>query len=125
MEDQLITFETAKLAKEKGFDEPCIYMYNDDKEVISTKIGMNFHPNYYGTISCPTQSLLQRWLREIHKLNIEIRIVQGGTWTFHVLTDTYKSIYSNNNYINYEEALETSLQEALKLIEVRTMMNGI
>ena len=32
MKDQLVSFETAKLAKEKGFNEPCKTSYNKDKE---------------------------------------------------------------------------------------------
>lgn len=121
MEDQLISFETAKLAKEKGFNEATNAYYNlnlqanilENKPII---VAAMKHNNFKDLVAIPTQSLLQKWLREVRELNIEIRIVHGGTWTFYVLTDTYKSIYSNNNYINYEEALEVGLQEALKLL---------
>ena len=41
MKDQLVKFETAKLAKEKGFEGPHLVLL-------------------------PTQSLLQRWIREKH-----------------------------------------------------------
>lgn len=37
MEEQLISFETAKLAKEKRFHEPCLYYFSlegDEKEFI-------------------------------------------------------------------------------------------
>ena len=31
MKDQLVSFKTAKLAKEKGFDEECINHFSDTK----------------------------------------------------------------------------------------------
>lgn len=102
MENQLISFETAKLAKEKGFREFCCYAYtNDGKYMYGNEIG--FYWKSY-TIS-PTQSLLQRWLREKHNIfmkNINV----------YKLEDLYGK--------TYEEVLEVDLQEALLLIKIKT-----
>lgn len=89
MEDQLISFETAKLAKEKGFEEYCFSYYNLKGEIkhnysengSSTDVDFrvdledlldNFNRGIPNTYSAPTQSLLQKWLREVHKIHIEI-----------------------------------------------------
>ena len=90
MKDELVTFETAKLAKEKGFNEPTTdiwYMCRtgiDDKfelesnqsivegyRIINSKC-YNYHKNEV-TIYAPTQSLLQKWLRDEHRIHITIR----------------------------------------------------
>jgi hypothetical protein len=72
MKEELISFDTAKLAKEKSFDVECNYaqfplnrkpVYNESKHDWNL---------YDDGISIPTQSLLQRWLREEHKFHIQI-----------------------------------------------------
>ena len=105
MTDQLISFETAKLAKEKGFLE------------LTHKITWVDNERY----CIPTQSLLQKWLREKHNIDIIIKPYTGdikGTKTY--ATDI--TIFGSNKYIKlsrydtYEQALEAALFEALKLI---------
>jgi hypothetical protein len=99
MDEQIVLIETAQLAKEKGFD---IKIFKDS---------INYH------INPPTQSILQKWLRNNH--NIHIEISRGGhPTTYHVFIKDY--IYSDKNekkeFNTYELALEEGLQEALKLI---------
>ena len=61
--DELATYEVAKLAKEKGFNEKCNFYYQ--KGVISTDGCFNrYNKGVEYICSAPTQSLLQRWLRE-------------------------------------------------------------
>ena len=56
MTDTLVSFAAAILAKEKGFNEPCSHRYN---------VGATSELN---DLLAPTQSLLQRWLREKHNI---------------------------------------------------------
>lgn len=116
MEEQLINFETAELAKKKGFDEKCIWYYcgNQPKLKQINLKGLQ-NSDFISFISAPTQSLLQKWLREKH--NIKVYLI----WYDDKLTEPRWSIYVNKTYINgnsnYENALEIGLQEALKLIK--------
>ena len=78
MEDTLITFETAKLAKEKGFDIKTTHYYLGDEEYHILNIskdygieGLNWNLRSTRT-SAPTQSLLQKWLREKYDNDISI-----------------------------------------------------
>ena len=125
MEEQIISFETAKLAKEKGFGGKGLttangYFRGETLCIIPCNNKSDFcAQNEY---SAPTQSLLQKWLREVHKL-----IVIVAYQYEHDSTPYSYWIYKENNslplnpWINdlniYEEALELGLQEALKLIE--------
>jgi len=112
MTDQLISFETAKLAKEKGFNIECIY--HIEKNLKTEEILNHVHYGY----ECPTQSLLQKWIRETHSIHIGIDYDVGG-WSYFYLTNLKsptKDVNWSKNYDTYEETLEAGLQEALKLI---------
>lgn len=112
MTEELITLETAKLLKEKGFQQRK-YLIN-----VST-----LH-HCYKYLSVPPQSVAQKWLRETKNLHIEIyrnacgygyAIVKAnnGTW---MEDDDSKGPNDGGNWDTYEEALEAGIQEALKLI---------
>jgi len=123
MIDQLISFETAKLAKEKGFD--IIPRFGHEASLYDKKSNHVYYSNYgfmysglnEGYISAPTQSLLQKWLREIYGIHIQI-VKHGNMWDYIIEED--KTPINHNDYmsISYEKALELSLQEALKLIKI-------
>lgn len=123
MKEQLITFETAKLAKEKGFDWGVLFsyaIYNKNLCSISAKRGFpTKNCNTYNTrYSAPMQSLLQKWLREIHNLVVEINVCSeyGWVWDLYKTDGTIINELHRGKIETYEEALETGLQEALKLI---------
>lgn len=146
MTEELISFPTAKLAKEKGFNLIVKnYYYPEAYGTIipiindhDINVNINAHESnaYY---SAPTQSLLQRWLREVHKISINI-FYERGNWYYILFKlpnseDILKSkdesnqdadLYLDDERItdewftqenkSYEKALEIGLQEALKLI---------
>ena len=126
MEDTRITFETAKLVKEKGFPQETnrleIPYYNYKGEFKGDVSDWRVRKYIRGEdtsdiefVSAPTQSLLAKWLREEHNIHLiaykNINI-DGYDWCF-ITTDGITNI---NSYKTYEEAYEIGLQEALKLI---------
>lgn len=122
MEEQKVNFDTAKLAKEKGFNirTEWYWQVNEKINLISHRNGV---PSYYAdgcaTVYQPTQSLLQKWLREVHNVNIWVNPFKNNEdeKAYNWLSD--EPIYSKENeygYETYEDALEIGLQEALKLI---------
>jgi hypothetical protein len=85
MKEKIITFETAKLAKEKGFDWKVNNSWDQDKDgdefvllYLVTKapdVNWNSEEWYTKTPTCysaPTQALLQKWLREEHDIRVLI-----------------------------------------------------
>lgn len=140
MEEQLISFETAKIIKAIGFDELCDYHYsygNGDFKTPETGcvykggfIDENGEPRKYknselakwelpyGEFSAPTQSLLQKWLREECSLHIEVK----KDWQFfnhyeYFIGKEYQK-WSEKKFETYEEALEEGLKAALILINL-------
>lgn len=115
MEEELITFDTGVSAKEKGFDWKVTSRYNDN-ELINPGSPYNHNSKDEQTLwnveltSAPTQSLLQKWLREKYLLFVLVDWT-GMEWNYK-FNGTIKGIDKT-----YEKALEKGLQEALKLIE--------
>jgi len=85
--------------------------------------------------SAPTQSLLQKWLREVHNWNIIVFNDDGDIefgnlrYNFELRNVTIsfkkrniKNIVGTYEFKTYEEALEKGLQEALKLIKLKTTL---
>lgn len=71
--EEICTYEVAKLAKEKGFDVPTDRYYHIYDDVIEAQNSLEMTgdgcADFYNSLNqcrcaAPTQSLLQRWLRE-------------------------------------------------------------
>lgn len=142
--DQLVTYEVAKLAKEKGFDGECRDFYCNDKlqkrisvtscnrQVTSFDYCSNTmledydSPKEYYHYAAPTQSLLQRWLREEKGLHIGIDYNHPNkSWTPTIIRmcciptrDTpYRLDLPSSS--SYEVALEKALIYALNMLPSR------
>lgn len=68
------SFKVAELLKEKGFDEPCRTYYQDEEFVddVCTQYYQWNNKSPFGHISAPTLQMAMKWLREMHKILIEI-----------------------------------------------------
>lgn len=128
MEEQLITFKTAKLAKERGFFEGFRLYTMEGKLWQTFFIGEEERKQY----SASTQSLLQKWLRDVHKINVHVYSVHGHDGSEFQLrwsADVYnmKELNDENYHImigyelsdgikdTFEEALEMGLDAALRI----------
>lgn len=142
MKEELIKIETVKLGEEKGFNyNPEYYFYpNDNRDGYNIihknhcfggntlKIEEHYlNGDYSLVIPAPTQSLLQRWLREVHKIDVYFAIIGtsgSDRYYFQISMKKGSGKYEwistlNSNATVYktpERALEVGLQESLKLI---------
>ena len=117
MKEELINFKTAKLAKEKGFNIPIIYYYDFIKDICSVIVKENINESCSKIYSAPTQSLLQKWLREIQMIDIIINISPLTNEYYSEIPNFITGNYVSKKFETYEEALEIGLQTALKLIK--------
>lgn len=136
MEEQYVTFETAELAYLKGLpiflnsgnDLSCYEIKN--KNFIYYHVHIDF-PSKEKFLYAPTQSLLQKWLREEYNIIVWANPIRFGNYRDknekyipsyikyeYKLFMLNKSFNENttNFYDRYEDALEIGLQESLKLI---------
>ena len=81
--EDYISFETAKLLKEKGFDENVDSLYKMDSEFSKSTLCINYNDPTFrllsmhnipeNTVSAPTLQMAMKWLREIHQIFIHIQ----------------------------------------------------
>ena len=123
MFEKLISFDTAILAKEKGFNIPVLYFYDESEKGIyaySNNCDYNDDSVWYDKdyLSAPTQSLLQQWLREIKSIDIEIYLINSANYgkMYGCLINYDSKTTRLDDKHKYTDILENSLQEALKLI---------
>lgn len=130
MEDTLIEFKTANLAKEKEFKPKTVStswtfksLLGEGKLTIGALMNLQCQSNLLNEI--------QKWLREVHKIQITIDPIynEEGTeiehYEFMVFTNNKSKTNalldrlngSYDKYKTYEQALEEGLQTALKLIK--------
>jgi len=114
-----IQFNTAKLAKKRGFDLITENRYFFNSELTTKTPTQSSKPTLYA----PTQSELQGWLRDVHKIYLYIVPVGDVSynlkyWNYSIFGKDYKEgQHGTNRFTSYEDALEAGLFEALKLIE--------
>jgi len=85
--EDYVSFEIAKLLKEKGFDEntPVNYFVGDDKPRGCTVGEMIYHKRLEEDthlIACPTLQMAMKWLRKEHNIGIFPTTFYRHTETF-------------------------------------------
>lgn len=119
MKDELVSYELAVALKEIGFHSiRCETSFGIDKTQINIP-SQNLNGDL-NLIARPTQSLAQRWFREMRDLYVFVNfdLLVEGIFRFKIDTPS-ELIYEEiiNHFSTYEEALEIGLLEACKLIK--------
>jgi len=123
MEDTIVSFETAKKLKEIGFNISCRNFYG-----IFDKLHKNYHidrnnqeNNEYCCVA-PTQSLAQKYLRELHNIDVWVAPFFDSSQSNQYCPIVYKDkidLTESEFEGTYEEALEAGLIEGLDLIAIK------
>jgi hypothetical protein len=130
IKEDYVSFEVAKLLKEKGFDEntPVNYFVGDDKPRGCAVGEMIYHKRAEEDthlISCPTIQMAMKWLREVHRLHCNIGY-DNVNWYWDVQTvrkpvteDTAPKMLPaiatiGLAYNTYEEACEAAIKCCLE-----------
>ena len=127
--EDYVSFEIAKLLREKGFNEPCnaywFYMINAEP-IFNDNMPRQVYNNKSDTIEiigCPTLQMAMKWLREVHNLCIEpYRTACGYLYT--ISTIPYGSCKCNpqkggddeycGQWTTYEGACEAAIKYCLE-----------
>lgn len=116
MTEELVTLGTARLLREKSFNEPCMIAINIED---SRQYGANRTNSELPIKVCaqPSQSIAQKWLREKHGIHVVVDFNQWGKWYCRVYyLEGSEFICETEKFSSYEIALEAGIQEVLKLI---------
>lgn len=133
------SYDVAELLNEKGFEIDTNKDYwkigEDGTMYFMSSIGAytsNPHSDYAfyrpeNSYPCPTHQMAMKWLREEHKISIDICVVQGravsymfNIWDFSVVQDnkfiggTFDLREQLFDFPTYEEAVEAALKYCLE-----------
>ena len=117
--EEICTYEVCKLAKEKGFNEYVEAFYAEGCDTAHSQ-GPEKWNEYKGRYAAPTQSLLQRWLRDNGFGEVEVRHwPETNKYPHHYGWEVKDNLgnlmgYSSKMFDTYELALEDALAYSLK-----------
>ena len=127
MKEDYVSFELAKLLKEKGFDEKCRAIYEDGVLHIQDEFLYNSdsdkkliegdEDDSWVFVTAPTLQMAMKWLREKHKIFIDIgynNYYNEYKWVLFTM-DRNKDItpHFEYNYDSYESACEAAIEWCL------------
>ena len=124
IEEDYVSFETAKLLKEKGYNEICRLYITTDKEVYNNP---GYPAQKFGTKKFPfiTQSATLKWLREKHSwLLLSDYIFDAKEYVvylWNINDDRQQGLHKfreNGKYLfqypNYEDCVESAIKYCLE-----------
>lgn len=108
--EDYVSFEIAKLLKEKGFDWRTILSYDKDGRMKNA-----LRPFFVdGDLAMPTLQMAMKWLRQKHKITIGI-LFKGDR--------IYYEIHKNNEFVfgvdtpeSYEKVCDEAIKYCLKIL---------
>ena len=117
--EDYVSFEVAKLLKEKGFNEPCYTCYLSKELSHYDYLSTNFEL-INDVISAPTLQMVMKWMREVHKIYIDISPTYSeGEKTIHFMWQIFDSNYDVIGdceifYDKYETTCEAAIKYCLE-----------
>ncbi len=121
--EDYVSFETAKLLKEKGFDIPVRFEYHaGTKNPHFHRHLRDFNGPEYSNLrrewySAPTLQMATKWLREMRNIVIEITSIWYKSFGYNyiariIVEGESKKVLKHYNY--YEEACEAGIKYCLE-----------
>ena len=110
--EDYVSYETAKLLKEKGFKgefHKHYWGYENGKEFLTEG---SFNPEY--DYSAPTLQVTMKWLREVHNLSVEVYRTACGYVGCIVAIPNGTDIKFSGQYTKWEYACESAIKYCLK-----------
>jgi hypothetical protein len=118
--EDYVSFELAKLLKDKGFDEYTFSDYSEEGVIGFNEVETRIAKGYQR----PTLQMAMKWLRNVHNINIDIETcytyynenenfrVTGYEFSVH---SKYDSCYEDYKICNsYEQACEAAIRYCLE-----------
>lgn len=129
--EDYVSFETAKLLKEKGFDWHCFRFYDADvNRVIMPYCSMldnelqcltnsqidKFYQDkdICRTYTAPTLQMAMKWLREVYNIDISVTPDRKAGYSVLIFKDKRLPFDTLDSYSIYEQACETAIKYCLE-----------
>ncbi len=128
--EDYVSFEVAKLLKEKRFNEECFALYNPSEELIQCGVRLNNTQvgRVEGSYSAPTLQMAMKWLRKLYRVhfNLEPALYKGiviYNVTIYKQAKNHKVLfdgelevidYQESSNLTYEQACEEAIKYCLE-----------
>ena len=138
--EDYVSFETAKLLKEKGFDGKCYKVWEThggspslmgaaqfvegetvvDRESVDAAAKLQVYEyhllNKVEGYLAPTLQMAMKWLREVHKMFIQVELYSKyENYCFELFQNTHRLMLEHREvYSNYEEVCEAAIMYCLE-----------
>lgn len=119
--EDYVSFEVAKLLKEKGFDECPLFRYDDCGE-LWVQGGYNKTIKWH--FPAPTLQMTMKWLREVHNIHISVYVFNKelpitNVPIFYTCDIATKKLSSQQGHLRgiwntYEQACEEAIRYCLE-----------
>lgn len=114
--EDYVSFETAKLLKEKGFEQECHTAYFNGTRVDYTMFGFCIGDNF---IYAPTLQMAMKWLRENYWIFCVLRQyvekeTENISYNWNVEGKLGISVGNGGGFRTYEEACEAAIKYCLE-----------
>lgn len=122
-----VSFETARLLKDKGFNEKVICYYDDGGSLNLNKfVEFQCCNQGYGSgvFAAPTLQMVMKWLREVHNIYIDISIyvITKDMLKYNINVyhnkgrkdSMYSGIHLTKECTKYEDACEMAIKYCLE-----------
>ena len=128
IEEQFVSFDTAKLLKEAGFDLSCRGVYVTDRtgyyefreydnKQTTDDLCWNTEDGFQYEYLAPTQALAAKWLRDVHRIDIVIDVIDEKDYCCDIFQNKQRKGIAESVKQSFEEVLEDGLKYALGLIK--------
>lgn len=115
IKEAYVSFETAKLLKEKGFDIPCGHYYEDNQVIIRSLLRGIWNEEE-DLLSAPTHQMVLAYLRE-KDIYIDVfphKIYERKKQFLYEIKDEHAFYQSEGFFKTYEEATEAAIKYSLE-----------
>lgn len=113
IQEAYVSFDIAKLLKEKGFNEPTFTYYEvEDDECVICFHEVTIANHFYGQYPRPTHQMSLSWLREKGVYISVLFDYYDGCYIYEVTH--HKEHYDGFHFDTYEEATEAAIKYSLE-----------
>lgn len=117
--EDYISFEIAKLLKEKGFNEMTELAYGLEHGHVRNDLPVSYWRNSEideYKFSCPTLQMAMKWLREVHNIFIQVELYSKyDNYCFELFQNTHRLMIEHREvYNSYEETAESAIKYCLE-----------
>lgn len=109
-----VTFEIAKLLKDKGFDVPCIGRYSVRSKEFHLDCTRLCNNGGLFEFSAPTLQMAMKWLRKVHNIDFTITPDRIENYTAMIFVNKELPFTTIGSFKTYEAACEAAIKYALE-----------